>query len=92
LEIKAQDNHHIGRKNIGEVKNMSEEIKCIRCGSAQLAPGWIQSTGKVYFRPDKAKLFALNTADIAVNGRMCVECGTLEIVGDLSKAQKLIKA
>lgn len=70
---------------------MSEGPKCIRCGSTNLSTGWVQSTGKMYFRPDKVKFFAPRTADLAVSGRMCMECGFLELVGDLRKAQSLVK-
>jgi predicted nucleic-acid-binding Zn-ribbon protein len=70
---------------------MTEEKKCIRCGSTQLASGWAQSTGKMSFRPDKVNFFALKTADLSVTGMMCLDCGTIELVGDIKKAQSLIK-
>ena len=70
---------------------MTEEKKCYRCGSTQLASGWAQSTGKMYFRPDKVNFFALKTADLSVTGMMCLDCGTIELVGDINKAQSLIK-
>ena len=70
---------------------MTEKTKCIRCGSTQLASGWAQSTGKMYFRPDKVNFFALKTADLAVTAAMCLDCGTIELVGDINKAQSLIK-
>ena len=70
---------------------MTEKKKCIRCGGTQLASGWAQSTGKMYFRPDKVSFFAPRTADLSVTGLMCLDCGTIELVGDLNKAQSLIK-
>ena len=71
---------------------MTENKKCIRCGSNQLASGWAQSTGKMYFRPDKVNFFAPKTADLSVTGIMCLECGTIELVGDINKAKSLIKS
>jgi ferredoxin-like protein FixX len=73
------------------MKEMTENKKCIRCGSTQLASGWAQSTGKMYFRPDKVNFFAPRTADLSVTGIMCLDCGTIELVGDVKKAQSLIK-
>ena len=73
------------------MREMTEKKKCIRCGSTQLASGWAQSTGKMYFRPDKVSFFAPRTADLSVTGIMCLECGTIELVGDINKAQSLIK-
>ena len=70
---------------------MSEEVKCIRCGSTSFSTGWVQSTGKMYFRPDKAKFFSPRTSDLGVSGRMCMECGFLELVGDLEKAKSVVK-
>jgi predicted nucleic-acid-binding Zn-ribbon protein len=70
---------------------MSEEVKCIRCGSTKFSTGWVQSTGKMYFRPDKAKFFSTRTSDLGVSGRMCMECGFLELVGDLEKAKSVVK-
>ena len=69
---------------------MDTGYKCIRCGGTNFSTGWVQSTGKMYFRPDKTKFFAPRTADLAVNGRMCMECGFLELVGDLQKAKAIV--
>jgi hypothetical protein len=45
----------------------------------------------MYFRPDKVNFFAPKTADLAVTAAMCLNCGTIELVGDVHKAQSLIK-
>jgi hypothetical protein len=74
-----------------EMREMTEKKKCFRCGSTQLASGWAQSTGKMYFRPDKVNFFAPRTADLSVTAMMCLDCGTIELVGDVKKAQSLIK-
>jgi hypothetical protein len=63
----------------------------MRCGSTELASGWAQSTGKMYFRPENVKFFAPKTADLSVTGNMCTKCGTIEFVGDIHKVQSLIK-
>ena len=63
----------------------------MRCGSTQLAEGKIQSSGRVYFRPDKVNFFALKTADLAVNGLMCLDCGSIELFGDIKKAKSLVQ-
>jgi hypothetical protein len=71
---------------------MSGEKKCFRCGSTKDTSGWMQSTGKMYFRPDHVKFLTPKTADISVNGSMCLECGSIELVGDLKKLQSLNKS
>ena len=75
-----------------EVKQMSREKKCLRCGSTKNTSGWMQSTGKLYFRPDHVKFLTAMTADISVNCSMCLECGAIEMAGDLNKAQSLNKS
>jgi hypothetical protein len=70
---------------------MTENNKCIRCESSQLASGWVQSTGKMYFRPKKVNFFAPKTADLSVTGFMCTDCGAIELKGDINKAKSLIK-
>ena len=70
---------------------MNEETKCPRCGSTELGTGWVQSTGKVSFRPDHAKFFTHRFADIRVGGRMCYACGNIELIGDVKKARSLVK-
>ena len=65
--------------------------KCLRCGGANLEPGWVQSTGKIYFRPDNTKFMTLRTADVEVNGNFCLDCGTVELVGDAEKCRRLVE-
>ena len=68
-----------------------EPKKCLRCGGTDLEPGWVQSSGKIYFRPDNTKFMTLRTADVEVNGNFCLDCGTVELVGDTEKCRKLIE-
>ena len=69
---------------------MTDQKECMRCGSTQRVSGKTQSSGRVYFRPDKVKFFAPKTADLGVKGFMCLDCGTIELVGDVKKAGTLI--
>ncbi len=71
---------------------MSQAKKCMRCGGDELEPGAIQSTGKIYFRPENTKFLTLKTADIRIDGNICLDCGHIELVGDLVKAKDLVKA
>jgi predicted nucleic-acid-binding Zn-ribbon protein len=68
---------------------MTTDKKCLRCGGTQLQPGRIQSTGRVWFKPANTKFFTLNTSDVEVRADICLDCGTIELVGDTHKAQSL---
>ncbi len=70
---------------------MNNENKCVRCGSVILESGRVQSTGKVYFRPNSVKFSAKKTADVSVDGVMCLTCGNIVLLGDVKKALSLIK-
>jgi len=68
---------------------MSEEMKCLRCGSSNLEPSELQSTGKIYSRPKNAKLVTVLTTGAPVSGLMCLDCGHTEMVVDTKKARSL---
>jgi hypothetical protein len=71
---------------------MPTEKKCLRCGSTNLQPGRLQATGRVSFTPDNARFFTLQTSDVPVRADICLDCGTVELVGDVQKAQSLTGA
>jgi predicted nucleic-acid-binding Zn-ribbon protein len=68
---------------------MSNERKCPSCGSTNLEPGNIQSTGRIYFRPENTKFLTLGTGDVPITANICTDCGHLMLVGELRKANKL---
>ena len=70
---------------------MSEEKTCLRCGGSNLKSGAVQSTGKVYFRPDDYKSVALFTTGVLIDALVCFECGHLELVVNADKASSLSK-
>jgi ferredoxin-like protein FixX len=64
------------------------EHKCHRCGSARLEPGSL-SPVSVTFRPANTRFLTLRTNDVDVQANMCLDCGLLQLVGDVRKAQLL---
>lgn len=71
---------------------MSEEKKCLRCGSTRLSAAELQSTGKIYSRPKDAKLITVFTTGVPVAGIICLDCGHVELVVDPNKASAVAKA
>jgi len=69
---------------------MNTERKCPSCGSTELEPGNVQSTGKVYFRPENAKFLTLGTSNVELSANLCMACGHVMLVGDLRKATKIL--
>ncbi len=68
----------------------NESRQCVRCGAENLEPGQIQSTGRLYFRPKNAKFLSKDTANVGVTAVICSTCGTVELLGDLSKLHKIV--
>lgn len=71
---------------------MNEEKTCLRCGGSNLEPGSLRSTGRVSFRPKRAKFLSSKFADIHVEADICIDCGHIDFVGDAKKTESLLKA
>jgi len=71
---------------------MNEEKKCLRCGGTSLQAGNFQSTGKIYSRPENAKISAFLNTGVPVSSIMCFDCGHVELIVDPSKIKLITKA
>ena len=71
---------------------MSQENKCLKCGGTNVKPGMLQSTGKIYARPDNAKLVdTFFTTGALVNANICFDCGHVEMVVKPDKLKAIAK-
>ena len=71
---------------------MNEEKKCLRCSSTNVKPGALQSTGKIYARPDNANLETFLKTGFLVNVNICFDCGHVEMVVVPDKLKSVMKA
>lgn len=69
---------------------MNAETTCLRCGGTNLESGALRSTGAMHFRPQGAKFLQLKTADVDVEARLCLDCGTISLSCDVQKVKSLI--
>ena len=67
------------------------ENKCLRCGGTNLEPGSIQSSGRVCFRPKRAKFISTKVADVWIKAKICIDCGHMAFIGDAKKTKLLVK-
>ena len=65
--------------------NMKTDRKCLKCDSASLVPGALNSG---YFQPDNTKFLTLNP-NVRIRATICTDCGYIELNGDLKKARAL---
>jgi len=70
---------------------MDTEMKCMRCGSTNVTPSELQSTGKIYSRPKSAKLLTVLTTGAPVSALICLDCGHLELMVDAEKAKAITR-
>ena len=66
---------------------MSEEKKCLRCGGTNLEPSYLQSTGKIYTRPNSANIVGLLRTGAPVDTLTCFDCGHVELLVDVSEVK-----
>jgi hypothetical protein len=69
---------------------MKPQKKCSSCGSTRLEAGTLQTTGRVHFRPKNTKFLTLGTGDVPIQAHLCMECGVMLLIGNLTKASKLL--
>lgn len=62
---------------------------CPICKGGQMVPGHLQSTGRIYFRPQKTKFWTLKDSNVETTARLCRRCGAIVWFGDLSKFDSL---
>ncbi len=67
--------------------------KCLRCNGENLEQGSLTGnrSPRICLRLDNAPIFSLFGNDLEVRCALCMDCGHLELFGDLTKARSLIK-
>ncbi len=70
--------------------------KCFKCGGTNLKPGELRS-GLVFlpvsaFRFDTGNRSLFDkTPDVLINATMCLDCGFVEILGNLKSAKAIVQ-
>ena len=70
---------------------MAHEATCSRCGSSTLESGRIQSTGRIHFHFENPLFLTMRTGYVPVTASMCLDCGTIDLTGEVDKARKISK-
>ena len=68
---------------------MSTEGTCHRCGGSSLESGKVQSTGRIHFHFENARFLATHPGYVSIFSTMCMDCGIIDMVGEVSKARKI---
>ena len=67
-----------------------QKTTCVCCGHGELIAGKLQSTGLIYFKPDKTKFLTMQTSTISTNAWVCSACGFVQLHADPEKLQNLL--
>jgi hypothetical protein len=76
-----------GPKGAGEPAPGSR--RCLRCNGERMEPGGMQSFGGLYFYPTNCTFWTLQP-NVAIQAFLCLDCGTVELVGDVKRAEALV--
>jgi hypothetical protein len=63
--------------------------RCVRCSGERMEPGGLATLGGLSFYPANCTFWTLQP-HVAVQAFLCMDCGTLELVGDVKKAEALV--
>jgi hypothetical protein len=70
---------------------MAAENTCSRCGGSKLESGRIQSTGRIHFHFENPRFLTIHTGYVPILSTICLDCGTIDLVGEVDKARKISK-
>lgn len=65
--------------------------KCIKCNSENVEKGRFRSIEDCHFKLNNTKFFTLKMPKIPVSAYMCLECGNIELIGNIERAKSLLK-
>lgn len=70
---------------------MANENTCSRCGGSKLESGRVQSTGRIHFHFENPRFLTMYPGYVPVVASMCLDCGTIDLAGEVEKARKISK-
>ena len=70
---------------------MADENTCSRCGGSKLESGRVQSTGRIHFHFENPRFLTMRTGYVPVDATICLDCGTIDLKGEVDKARRISK-
>ena len=65
--------------------------RCVACGHSRLVRGRVQSTGRVYFKPDHTRFLTLHQSLVGVEARVCPKCGFVQMFTNTEHLGRLLR-
>jgi excisionase family DNA binding protein len=76
-------------KTVGRKEAEAAAARCASCGHGVLVSGRMQSTGLLYFKPDKTKFWTFEESLVSTRAHMCAACGYVQLHADTAKLGRL---
>jgi len=64
--------------------------KCPVCSGEEMISGKCQSTGLLYFVPEKSKFWTIKSSTVPLRSKMCSGCGYIALNGDINHLHELM--
>jgi hypothetical protein len=63
--------------------------RCLRCRGERMEPGGMVAPGGLSFYPANCTFWTLQPK-VAIQAFLCMDCGTVELVGDVKRVEALV--
>lgn len=77
-------------KVTGEKEAQAAAGRCTSCGHSTLIKGRVQTTGRLYFKPEKTKFWTFQQSMVPIKARVCPACGHIQLAADTGKLETLM--
>ena len=79
-------------KVTGEKEAQAAAGRCTSCGHSTLIKGRVQTTGRLYFKPEKTKFWTFQQSMVPIKAVVCPACGHIQLAADTEQLEKLVPA
>jgi len=76
-------------KTTGVKEAEAVQGRCPACGHSRMLAGRLQGAGKLYFKPDKVRFWALDHSLVPTSAKVCPACGFMQLFTDTTKLGRL---
>jgi excisionase family DNA binding protein len=63
---------------------------CPVCKAEELVEGFVQSTGRIYFKLKNTKFWTFKENSVPTSAKLCRQCGAITCFGEVETVEKLI--
>lgn len=63
---------------------------CLQCGGSDLESGVLKAENPVYLHLDNTPFFTF-VSRVPIKTMMCMNCGAIQLVGEVSEAKRILK-